>query len=444
MAEGIEHLTEVSQQDLHDNEDILTSASISMHVRFESAAHQQEFPPDQYSQYLRELNDLQRSIVMFHRDWCRKAVLALKEGSLVEPYHVFLSGPGGVGKSHVIKLIHSDTLKLLKLSGTFEPVDVIVLLSAPTGVAAFNINGMTLHSALLLGCGKYGGFQPLSHDRLNTLRTRLSRLMLLSIDEVSMVGSNMLIEIHKRLQQIKGVSNDVVFDGVSIPAVGDLYQLPPVCQELVYSIVSDCYAQLYGSGSLWVDKFLMIELTEVMRQRGDREFSELCRVRTDSCTLEDVETLKSRCIAADEENYPSQALHVYRLNSDVDSRNALMLDNLAPDNSQYTMKASDSVAGQTGHISLSTLSNNRSSVTGGLHSTLKLAIGTHVMLTTNVDVSDGLVNGARGQVVHIDTNPDRQVTRILVNFDNERVGLKAIQSSPYRTAFPPCCAFEQT
>ena len=222
MAESIEHLTEVSQQDLHDNEDILTSASISMHVRFESAAHQQEFLPDQYRQYLRELNDQQRSIVMFHRDWCRKAVLALKEGNLVEPYHVFLSGPGGVGKSHVIKLIHSDTVKLLKLSGTFEPVYVIVLLSAPTGVAAFNINGMTLHSALLLGCGKYGGFQPLSHDRLNTLRTRLSRLMLLSIDEVSMVGSNMLIEIHKRLQQIKGVLNDVVFDGVSILAVGDL------------------------------------------------------------------------------------------------------------------------------------------------------------------------------------------------------------------------------
>ena len=47
------------------------------------------------------------------------------------------------------KLIHSDTLKLLKLSGVFEPDDVIALLTAPTGVAAFNISGMTLHSALL-------------------------------------------------------------------------------------------------------------------------------------------------------------------------------------------------------------------------------------------------------------------------------------------------------
>ena len=135
---------------------------------------------------------------MFHRDWCKKAVLALKEGRPVEPYHVFLSGPGGVGKSHVIKLVHSDTLKLLKLSGSFEPADVIALLTAPTGVAAFNINGITLHSAFQLGCSKYSGFQS---DKLNTLRTKLSGLMFVLIDEVSMVGCNMLVEIHKRLQR---------------------------------------------------------------------------------------------------------------------------------------------------------------------------------------------------------------------------------------------------
>ena len=97
-------------------------------------------------------------------------------------------------------------------------------------MAAFNINGMTLHSALLLGRSKYGGFQPLRHDKLNTLRTKLSKLSLLIIDEVSMVGSNMLLEIHRRLQQIKGVSYDVSFGGISILAVGDLYQLPPVMQ----------------------------------------------------------------------------------------------------------------------------------------------------------------------------------------------------------------------
>ena len=209
------------------------------------------------------------------------------------PYRVFLSGPGGVGKSHVIRLIHSDTLKLLRLSGTLEPDDVTVLLTAPTGVAAFNINGMTLHSAFLLGRNKYSRFQPLNHDRLNTLRSKLCRVALVIIDEVSMVGANMLLEIHKRLQQIKGVSSDITFGGVSILAVGDLYQLPPICQsQLLFSKVSDSYAQLYRSGSMWVDEFEMIELTEIMCQRGDSAFCELlCRVRTADCTSNDIDVL---------------------------------------------------------------------------------------------------------------------------------------------------------
>ena len=58
------------------------------------------------------------------------------------------------------------------------------------------------------------------------------------------------------------------------------------------------------------------------------------------------------------------------------------------------------------------------------------------MLTANVDVSDGLVNGARGEVFHIVTNSDHAVTSVLVKFDNTQVGLKAIQSSPYRATFP--------
>ena len=435
LAEGSELLTDLSQEDLQDNANLLTSTTTNLQTRFESAANRHEIAADEYRRLLRELNVKQKAIVMFHRNWCKKAIIALKQGKPIEPYRVFLSGPGGVGKSHVIRLIHSDTLKFLRLSGTIEPDDVTVLLTAPTGVAAFNINGMTLHSAFLLGRSKYSGFQPLSHDKLNTLRTKLSKLMLVIIDEVSMVGSNMLLEIHKRLQQIKGVLSDVTFGGVSILAVGDLYQLPPVAQSQLFSKVSDGYAQLYHSGSLWVDEFEMIELDEIMRQRGDSAFSELlCRVRTNDYTPADVDILKSRVITPDMPNYPNHALHVYRLNVDVDTRNILMLNTLATETEQYSIKASDAIAGQNMHIDLSTLSDKRSE-TGGLHSVLKLAVGSRVMLTTNIDVSDGLVNGARGEVVHIVTNNDQTVTNVLVKFDNSQVGLKAIHSSSYRTRF---------
>ena len=186
---------------------------------------------------MRGLNSKQRAMIMYHRHWCKQAVVAMKNGEHVKPYRVFLSGPGGVGKSHVITLIQSDTIRLIKQSGLVESDDVLVLLTAPTGVAAFNVNGMTLHSAFLLGKSRYGGFQPLSSEKVKTLRSKLSKLVLLIIDEVSMVGADMLLEVHKRLQQIKGVPNDVMFGGVSVLAVGDLYQLPPVAQPMLFSTV---------------------------------------------------------------------------------------------------------------------------------------------------------------------------------------------------------------
>ena len=84
---------------------------------------------------------------MFNHHWCKQMVKALKHGTQIKPFKVLLSGPGGVGKSHVIRLIQCDTIRLIKQSGTVEPDDVLVLLTAPTGVAAFNVKGMTLDSA---------------------------------------------------------------------------------------------------------------------------------------------------------------------------------------------------------------------------------------------------------------------------------------------------------
>ena len=165
----------------------------------------------------------------------------------------------------------------------------------------------------------------------------------------------MLLEIHKRLQQIKAVLPDVAFDGVSILAVGDLYQLPPVCQAPIFSTVNESYANLYRSGSLWVDEFQMIELNEIMRQRNDSAFGELLyRVRTAECTNDDLSVLQSREILPDSPNYPSHVLHVYRLNVDVDTRNSLMLNALATESEQYSIHACDAVAGQTNRIDLQT------------------------------------------------------------------------------------------
>ena len=150
---------------------------------------------------------------------------------------------------------------------------------------------------------------------------------------------------------------------------------------------------------------------------------------------EDLDVLILRVITADNANYPTHVLHVYRLNDFANDRNRLMLNSLAPQCEQYTIKASYAIAGQTTHIDLQSLSENRNE-TGGLHGTLKLAIGACVMLVTHIDVSDGLVNRARGEVVHIVTSDSSIVTNVLVKFDNQQVGIKAIQTSLYRARFP--------
>ena len=98
QAEGPESLTEVSEEDLQANANLLTSSiSNGLHVRFESAANKLEIPADEYRKLLRGLNTKQRQIVLFHRNWCKKAAIALKQGKPIEPYRVFVSGPGGVG-----------------------------------------------------------------------------------------------------------------------------------------------------------------------------------------------------------------------------------------------------------------------------------------------------------------------------------------------------------
>ena len=140
----------------------------------------------------------------------------------------------------------------------------------------------------------------------------------------------------------------------------------------------------------------MAELDEIMRQRGDTAFAELlCRVRTATCTDEDYAVHESRVVSPDSPDYPSEALHVYRLNADVDERKEHMLSMLDSATGRHEVKASDAVTGQTKRIDLASLSGKRKE-TGGLHGILKIACGARVMLTTNVDVLDGLANGARG------------------------------------------------
>ena len=103
---------------------------------------------------------------------------------------------------------------------------------APTGKAVFNIKGNTIHSALAIpACQSLKNYKPLDSSRLNTLRSQLGGVKLIFLDEISMVGSTMFnVQINNRLKDIKGSKEN--FGGVSIIAIGDLFQLEPVIKIL--------------------------------------------------------------------------------------------------------------------------------------------------------------------------------------------------------------------
>ena len=100
-------------------------------------------------------------------------------------------------------------------------------------------------------------------DKRNTLRTKYLQLSVLIVDEVSMVGTEMLNFLYLRLQEIRG--NRKPFGRVHIILVGDLYQLRPVGDNWTFAGNSCNYASL--GPNLWQTHFTMFELTEIMRQK---------------------------------------------------------------------------------------------------------------------------------------------------------------------------------
>jgi len=266
----------------------------------------------------------------------------------------------------------------------------------------------------------------------------LENVHVMVMDEISMVGSDMLLNIHKRLCEIKGSTDDnILFGNVCILAVGDLYQLPPVLQSHVYDRCKNSVANL--GGYLWKDHFMLHELDEQVRQRGDNSFAALlCRLRTGDSTHEDIDILRSRTIATDDPDYPSDVLHVFAINADVDDWNRNKLIDIAPDaKDRIAIPAIDDRKDATGRLDLSNVcTHQKRSQTAGLHTLLEMATGARVMMLYNVDVSDGLVNGVLGSIKGMKQNSAGNIVIIFVKFDNSEVGRNAIETSQWKTEFP--------
>ena len=160
--------------------------------------------------------------------------------------------------------------RILNLKDGENPDDKRILLCAYMGFAAFNISGQTICSAFHKKMYQ-GTYNHLSADELNTFRIKYRHLKVVIIDEISMVGNMTLSFIDTRLQQLTG--SKAAFGGLSVIAVGDLYQLKPVGDFLICLDLKEGASSL--ARNLWKELFTMYELVDIMRQKDDLAFAQL-------------------------------------------------------------------------------------------------------------------------------------------------------------------------
>ncbi|XP_048584632.1 uncharacterized protein LOC125556698 [Nematostella vectensis] len=166
----------------------------------------------EYCALVRSLNEKQRQF-FYH------VLHTIKTSD--EPLRLFLSGGAGVGKSSVTNVLYKALIRYLNSIVGENPDEIKVLKTAPTGKAAFNIKGYTLHAAFKIPANKGFEYCAFDNDRLNTIKAKLRKLHVLFIDEMSMVASGMFNFLNLRLQQIMG--SKVPFGGISLIAIGDLF-----------------------------------------------------------------------------------------------------------------------------------------------------------------------------------------------------------------------------
>ena len=357
------------------------------------------------------LNQKQACVFYAVRDWCIKRVCRLNP----EPFFWYVNGGAGTGKSHLIKCIYSEASKILsRLPAHSEEVDIsnpTVLLTAFTGTAAFNISGTTLHSLLKLPRSLKPPICGLG-NQLDEVRAELINAEIIIIDEISMVSKPLFAYVDARLKQIKGSPKP--FGGMSVLAVGDFYQLPPVRQSKPLCVFNP------SEIDLWWERFQMITLTEIMRQKDDVAFAEMLnrirvKCKTDELSQEDRDLLSQTITAPDQ--CPTDVLHIFATNKRVDEHNSATLTLLHSD--VVDIDADDFQKDpRTGRMA-----RQDKPCKGGrneLADTLKVAEGARVMLTRNIDVQNGLVNGAFGQLVRLVTSEDHQhVIKLGLKMDNQ-------------------------
>lgn len=293
---------------------------------------------------------------------------------IISGKNVFITGGGGVGKSYIIRLFYENNFS-----------DKIYITST-TGISAFNIGGQTIHSLLGIGLG---------NDTVGNLIRRIKRyrkdqiwinIKTLVVDEISMLDPVLFDKLEEIARIIR--RNDKPFGGIQLVLSGDFCQLP--------CIQSDKFCFEATSWDKCIDKTHYLK--EIVRQ-SDSEFVEvLNKIRVgviDDNTKKLLNTRIKQPPTEDEKTQIKPTI-LYPYNAQVDSINQQQLNKLMTANKESnTYYLKKFFANENMKETIVSSSN--------FVEILTLTVGVQVILTVNLDVPGGFVNGSRGVVVGFDS-----------------------------------------
>lgn len=246
----------------------------------------------QWAQGLRDLEALDKGVARSQtvpRGIADRLVDAVGDGQLL----MYLGGTAGSGKSRVIDAVRYFAQSWARTRS--------VMCAAPTGVAAANVDGSTLHSLLKLSLGGTTKKAPQSLVELFT------GVVLIIIDELSMISADFLAIIEHRLRQVGDAGT--VFGGFSVVLGGDLQQLPPVVSTPLWTAgpapvggnkaEEERHVRRMRGVQLWRMFRAVVFLRQNMRQGDDLEFASLCdRLRDGTMTRADVDKINVHCLVS--------------------------------------------------------------------------------------------------------------------------------------------------
>lgn len=282
--------------------------------------------------------------------------------------HVFVTGKAGAGKTTFLKYL-------------IKNINKKCIVAAPTGIAAINAGGVTLHSLFGIPFGPITPYDKLEYKFTEYKVEMLLQLELLIIDEVSMVRPDVLDTIDRKLRWVR--EEDEPFGGVQIIMFGDLFQLPPVIKKDERLILQNYYRDYFFFNALVWQRtgFHVTELTKIFRQSDPTFIKVLNNIRNYQITSDELDMLSELKDKQVSNDFNGQHIHICTHRATVEKINADMLGQ----------------ATYTSHVNIVD-KFPESSVPCDFH--LKLRVGARVMTIVNNPLA-GYYNGSLGTVAAI-------------------------------------------